>query len=84
MFYLIELTGKADKVEKGIYAYDTRNEAIANFHTKMGGAMKKDDYLSEMLMVIDQYGAVQIYDYYTQVVDPEPEPEPDPEEGGNE
>lgn len=67
MFYLIEITTKADKVEKGIYQYDTRDDAVANFHTKMGGAMKNANYLAEMLMVIDERGGVVIYDYYQKV-----------------
>lgn len=64
MFYLIEITTKADKVEKGIYSYDTRNDAVANFHTKMGGAMKNEGYLAEMLMVIGEMGDVVTYSYY--------------------
>ena len=67
MFYLIELTTKADKVEKAIYQFETRDDAVANFHTKMGGAMKNANYLAEMLMVIDERGGVVIYDYYQQV-----------------
>ena len=67
MYYLIEITTKADKVEKGVYNYDTRDDAVATFHTKLGGAMKKADYLAEMLMVIDERGGVVIYDYYQQV-----------------
>ena len=72
-YYLIEITTKASKVEKAIYEYASRDEAVANFHTKMGGAMKNTDYLAEMLEVIDERGGVVIYDYYARQVE-EPEP----------
>lgn len=77
-YYLIEITTKASKVEKAIYEYASSEEAVANFHTKMGGAMKKTDYLAEMLQVIDERGGVVIYDYFArQTAEPEPEPEPE-------
>lgn len=69
MYYLIEITTKADKTEKGVYGYEDLNDAIANFHTKLGGAMKNDIYLAEMLMVIDERGAVQISDFYARSVE---------------
>lgn len=75
-YYLIEITTKASKVEKAIYEYASSEEAVANFHTKMGGAMKNTDYLAEMLQVIDERGGVVIYDYFArQTAEPEPEPE---------
>lgn len=77
-YYLIEITTKASKVEKAIYEYASSEEAVANFHTKMGGAMKNTDYLAEMLQVIDERGGVVIYDYFArQTAEPEPEPEPE-------
>lgn len=71
MYYLIEITTKADKTEKGVYNYETLNEAVANFHSKLGGAMKNDTYLAEMLMVIDARGAVQTSDFYAKPVNEE-------------
>lgn len=70
-YYVIEITTKADKTEKGIYEYATENEAVANFHSKMGGAMKNKDYLAELLMVIDDNGAVLKVEKYT-AEQPEP------------
>lgn len=66
MYHLIEITNYVDgtKESKGIYSYDSRTDAIANFHSKMGGAMKHANYKSEMLMVIDERGGLQIYDYW--------------------
>lgn len=66
MYYLIEITSYMDKdtVDKGIYSYTDRTLAIANFHSKMGGAMKNENYKSEMLMIIDERGGLQTYDYW--------------------
>lgn len=64
-YFVIEITTKAEKTEKGIYEYSTENEAIANFHSKMGGAMKNKDYFAELLMVIDDNGAVLKVEKYT-------------------
>lgn len=50
-YYLMEITtyvdGTADS--KGIYEYADKDLAIANFHSKMGGAMKNENYASEYL-----------------------------------
>lgn len=53
-FYLIEITTYEDStpLAKGIYEYNTKNEAVANFHTKLGGAMKNANYASEQLIVV--------------------------------
>lgn len=64
MYYLIEITTKADKVEKGIYAYNNRIDAVATFHQKIGGAMKNKDYLEETVMIIDAMGGVVMHEYY--------------------
>lgn len=64
-FYVIEITTKADTTTKGVYEYATENEAVASFHSKMGGAMKNKDYLAELLMVIDDNGAVLKVEKYT-------------------
>lgn len=79
MFYLIEITSYMDKdtVDKAIYSYADRTLAIANFHSKMGGAMKNENFKTEMLMVIDGRGGLQTYDYWEREIEPE---EVNPEE----
>lgn len=53
-FYLIEIAEGDSKIKgKGMYEFNTRNEAIASFHSKMGVAMKSELYTKEQLMVID-------------------------------
>ena len=39
-------------------------EAIANFHSKMGGAMKNEKYASELLMVVTSIGTVIKSEYW--------------------
>lgn len=73
MFYLIEITSymDKDKVDTGIYSYTDRTLAIANFHSKMGGAMKNTNFKTEMLMVIDGKGGLQTCDYWEREIEPE-------------
>jgi len=82
-YYLLEVTtynnGTADA--KGVYQYDDKDTAIANFHSKMGGAMKNENYASELVVVITESGETVKREYWVRPV-PEPEPEPEviPEE----
>lgn len=58
-YYLIEIsTGDSKIAGKAIYEYATQNEAVAMFHSKLGSAMKSALYTSELIMVIDENGAV--------------------------
>lgn len=58
-YYLIEIsTGDSKIAGKAIYEYATQNEAVAMFHSKLGSAMKSTLYTSELIMVIDENGAV--------------------------
>ena len=53
-YYLIEIAEGDAKIKgKGIHEYNSRNEAIASFHSKMGVAMKSELYTKEQLMVVD-------------------------------
>lgn len=53
-YFLIEIAEGDAKIKgKGIYEYNSKNEAIASFHSKMGVAMKSELYTKEQLMVID-------------------------------
>lgn len=59
MFYVIEIsTGDAKIAGKAIYQYNTIDEAVATFHSKLGTAMKSDLYATELIMVMDDEGAV--------------------------
>lgn len=59
MYYLIEISKGDPKINgKGIYEYETRNEAIAKFHSKLGTAMSSELYDEELLLVVDGSGYV--------------------------
>lgn len=75
MFYLIEIVNYNDgtPVSKGVYEYATREEAVANYHQKMGGAMKNTTYASELLIVTSNTGAVIVSDYYVRPISVENE-----------
>lgn len=80
-YYLIEITtynnGTADAA--GVYTYEDKDLAVANFHSKMGGAMKNENYASELLVVLSETGDTVKREYYVRPV-PQPEPTPEPEE----
>lgn len=80
-YYLIEIsTGDSQIAGKAIYEYDTLNNAVANFHSKLGSAMKSDLFESEMVMVINGDGSVfKVEKYNKPYVAPEPTPVPEVE-----
>lgn len=65
-FYLIEIAeGDAKIAGKGIYEYSTYLDAIANFHSKLGVAMKSELYTSDLIMVVDSNGDVRASEKFT-------------------
>ena len=53
-YYLIEISTGDEKIAgKAIYEYDNEQTAIANFHSKLGTAMKSELYHTELVIVID-------------------------------
>ena len=59
MFYVLEVsTGDASIAGKAVYEYNSFNEAVAAFHSKLGAAMKSELFTTELAMVIDADGAV--------------------------
>lgn len=64
MFYVLEIT-TTDKASKAVYSYDTLEEAVANFHSKLGSWMKNETCQAELVMVIDDNGAVYRSEKYT-------------------
>lgn len=58
-YFLIEIAEGDTKIKgKGMYEFNTRNEAIASFHSKMGVAMKSELYTREQLLVIDDGNSI--------------------------
>lgn len=63
--YLIEIaTGDPKIAGKGIYTYETYNDALAAFHSKMGSAMKSDLFETELLCIIDDCGIMSNREQY--------------------
>ena len=75
MFYVLEVTQtkQADgtvKTEKGVYSYETQAQAVQSFHSRIGGQMKQDACISELVMVIGDDGAVFRSEKYTKPAEP--------------
>lgn len=68
MFFVLEIT-TTDSIAKGVYQYDTLDAAIANFHSKLGSWMKNETCQAELVMVIDDAGAVYRSEKYTKPVE---------------
>lgn len=66
MFYLIEITTYEDNTKDayGVYPQETLDVATASFHQKMAGAIRNENYASELCLLIDGRGAVQRYEYW--------------------
>ena len=82
-YYLVEVTTYMDgtKDAYGVYPYDTKDLAVANFHSKMGGAMKNENYATELLTVLSGEGSVVKTEFFER---PIPTPDPEPEVEGSE
>lgn len=70
-FYLIEISeGNQSIAGKAVYEYATLNEAVANFHSKLGAAMKSNLFTSELVMVINSDGGIHKSEKYVAEVAP--------------
>lgn len=72
MYYLLEVTTYTDETPKakGVYEYEDEILAIANFHSKMGGAMKNKNYATELVQVVAENGVVVATEYFERPVEP--------------
>lgn len=58
MYYVIEIAkGDAKIAGKGVYEYQTLEEAVGAWHAKLGAAMQSDLYASDLCMVVGDDGA---------------------------
>lgn len=74
-YFLIEIATGDNKIAgKSIYEYETRNEALANFHSKLGTAMKSALYETEQILVINSANGIEASETYAKPV-PEVEEE---------
>lgn len=73
-YYVFEVaTGDPKIAGKSVYEYNTLNEAVATFHSKLGTAMKSDLYDSDLVMVINSEGGIHKTEKYVKpvVIDPD-------------
>lgn len=64
-YYVVEIAKGDAKIEgKGIYEYGSLDEAEANFHSKLGVAMKSEMYTDETVLVIDSDGVLYMAKHY--------------------
>lgn len=73
MYYLVEITtyNNGTKDAFGVYAHETEDGAVAAYHQKLAGAMKNENYQSEMCLVIDSNGVVRKFEKWTRKTTPE-------------
>lgn len=79
MYYEIEIQANNEgKESKGIYSYESRDEALTIFHQKMASGITAGlaGNLSKVLnMIINEHGGTEVREYWEASVEPEPEPE---------
>jgi hypothetical protein len=72
-YYVFEVANGDSKIAGvSVGTFDTEKDAVASFHQRLSTAMKSDLYESDMVMVIDDNGAVLKVEKYNA---PQPEPE---------
>ena len=71
MFYLIEITtyNNSTPVAKGVYNYNTLDEALASFFGKLRGAIINETYATELCIIIDGRGSVKRYEYWERPIE---------------
>ena len=72
MFFVFEVT-ETDKITPAVGKFDTQEAAVQSFHQRLATQMKAAACLSELVMVIDDNGAVYRSERYTKPVEPEEE-----------
>ena len=77
MYYVVRVKRLKDGTEKKseLMSYETRQEALAKFHTNMGTDMVDDTLIGSMCVVLNEHGGTEIKDYWQGEPAPEPEPE---------
>lgn len=66
MYYLVEITTYVNSTPDAyaVYAHDSMDGAVAAFHQKMSGAMRNENYASELCIVIDGMGDMYKKEYW--------------------
>lgn len=77
-YYVLEIANGDKKIAgKSVYEYNTEQDAIASFHSKLGTAMKSDLYIDSLVMVINSDGwVIKSEKVVGKYVEPQPVEEP--------
>lgn len=79
MFFLTQMKFKTDgTVDKGTSVYNTKDEAVVQFHIAIASAMQKDDTKKFTAVILDEDGTVMKREVWNAPVPPQPEPEEEP------
>lgn len=76
-YFVIQISRKGETVEPAIYSYETSNDAVKAFHSRMSASMV-DTNDEALVMAVNWYGAVIRSEHYQKEeptpVDPEVTP----------
>lgn len=65
MFYVIEVSNGDAKIKgKSIYEYNTKREAEASYHKKLGTALASDLYTEELIMLTNDKGMIYMVNHF--------------------
>lgn len=60
-YYVIVINNDKDK---SVYDFESLDLALSTYHSKMATAMKSEDTLSMLVVVVNSVGAILKNDYY--------------------
>lgn len=67
-YYAVEVSDGDAKIKgKGMYEYETRDEAVATFHSKIGTAMKSELYTSHLIWVLNSAGGEEMHNIFNRI-----------------
>lgn len=76
MYFLTQFKFKTDgNVDKGTSAFDTKDEALVQFHVAVAAAMQKDDTKKFTAVILDEDGVLVKREVWSAPLPPAPEPE---------
>lgn len=65
MFYLFEIK---NSTESDVESFETKDEAVAEYHKRMANAMADEECNAELLMVVNEKGIVSVDEYFIREV----------------
>lgn len=66
MYYLFEVK---NSTESDVKQFETKDEAVTEYHLRMANAMADEKCNSELLMVVNEKGIVSVDEYFIRAVE---------------